>query len=199
MKIISRIHEPDVVAREGLHVSEGHFFAEVIDPATRRAAVEGAAGELVLTTLTNRAFPLVRFRTGDWVRLLPGECPCGRTLARMEWLPSRTDDLMVIRGVKLHPHQLLYLLEKTLGFLPAAYRFLICSEDLRDFLEVWLKVDEAVFSDDIKEMEKLCLRPSRELTQELGVPAKTRLKETGSFPAPQPPCCIEDYRRRNHD
>ena len=185
-------------ARQGLHISEDHFFAEVIDPAAGQAVPTGEAGELVLTTLTTRAFPLVRFRTGDLVRFLPGECPCGRTMARMEWLPSRTDDLMVIRGVKLHPQQLLYLLEKTLGFLPAAYRFLIRSEDLRDFLEVWLKVDEAIFSDEIKEMERLCLRLGRELTQELGIPAKIRLKETGSFPSSQPPCCIEDLRRQNH-
>lgn len=186
-------------ARQGLHVSEDHFFAEVIDPASGRAVPAGEAGELVLTTLTTRAFPLIRFRTGDLVRFLPGECSCGRTLARMEWLPSRTDDLMVIRGVKLHPQQLLYLLEKTLGFRPAAYRFLILSEDLRDFLEVWLKVDEAVFSDEIKEMEKLCLRLARELTQELGVPVKIRLKEAGSFPSSQPPCCIEDLRRQSSD
>ena len=88
---------------------------------------------------------------------------------------------MVIRGVKLHHQQILYLLERTMGFLPQAYRFLIRSEDLRDFLEVWLKVDEAIFSDEVKEMEKLCLRLARELTQELGVPVKIRLKEEGSF------------------
>jgi phenylacetate-CoA ligase len=181
-------------ARQGLHVSEDHFFAEVITPGSGNAVMEGEAGELVLTTLTTRAFPLVRFRTGDLVRFLPGTCSCGRTLARIEWLPARTDELMVIRGVKLHPQQLVYLLERTMGFLPDAYRFLIRNEDLRDFLEVWLKVDEAVFSDEVKEMEKLCLRLARELTQELGVPVKIRLKEEGSFPSSQLSCCIEDLR-----
>lgn len=186
-------------ARQGLHVSEDHFLAEVIDPTDGKPVAEGEAGELVLTTLTTRAFPLVRFRTGDRVRLLPGVCPCGRTLTRLEWLADRTDDLMVIRGVKLHHQQITSLLQRAMGTLPAACRFLIRSEDLRDFLEVWLKVDEAIFSDEIKEMEQLCLRLARELMQELGIPVKIRLKEEGSFSSPQPPCCIEDLRRQNHD
>lgn len=183
-------------AREGLHVSEDHFFAEVIDPATGKAAPEEEAGELVLTTLTTRAFPLIRFRTGDLVRFLAGACPCGRTLARIEWLPSRTDEMLVIRGVKLHPQQLVSLLEKTMGFLPEAYRFLILKDDLRDFLEVWLKVEEALFSDEIKEMERLCLRLAKELTQELGVPVRIRLKEAGSFQPHPPLAVIEDLRRQ---
>jgi phenylacetate-CoA ligase len=188
-------------ARQGLHVSEDHFFAEVIDPATGKAAPAEEAGELVLTTLTTRAFPLVRFRTGDRGRFLPGVCPCGRTLARIEWLPERTDDMMVIRGVKLHHQQIASLLERTMGFLPGAYRFLIRREDLRDFLEVWLKVDDAIFSDEVKEMEKLCLRLAKELTLELGVPVKIRLKEEGSFqfPFPSPSPYIEDLRTKSFE
>ena len=184
-------------ARQGLHVSEDHFFPEVVDPETGRGVSEGEAGELVLTTLSTRAFPLIRLRTGDRVRLAPGPCPCGRTLARIEWLPSRTDEMMVIRGVKIHPQQILYLLERTLGFLPDAYRFLIRSEELRDFLEVWLKVDEALFSDEVKGMERLCLRLGKELTQELGVPVKIRLKEEGSFQSLKPSHHIEDLRQQS--
>jgi len=184
-------------ARQGLHVSEDHFFPEVVDPETGRGVSEGEAGELVLTTLSTRAFPLIRLRTGDRVRLAPGPCPCGRTLARIEWLPSRTDEMMVIRGVKIHPQQILYLLERTLGFLPDAYRFLIRSEELRDFLEVWLKVDAALFSDEVKGMERLCLQLGKELTQELGVPAKIRLKEEGSFQSMKPSHHIEDLRQQS--
>lgn len=184
-------------ARQGLHVSEDHFFPEVVDPETGRGVSEGEAGELVLTTLSTRAFPLIRLRTGDRVRLAPGPCPCGRTLAPIEWLPSRTDEMMVIRGVKIHPQQILYLLERILGFLPDAYRFLIRSEELRDFLEVWLKVDEALFSDEVKGMERLCLRLGKELTQELGVPVKIRLKEEGSFQSLKPSHHIEDLRQQS--
>jgi phenylacetate-CoA ligase len=183
-------------ARQGLHVSEDHFFPEVVDPATGRALPEGEAGELVLTTLTTRAFPLVRYRTGDRVRLVPGTCPCGRSLLRIEWLPSRTDEMRVIRGVKVNHQQILYLIERTLGFLPPSHRFLIRSEDLRDFLEVWLKVDEALFTDEVKGMERLCLRLDRELTQELGVPVKIRLKEEGSFQSQPFSPLIEDLRQQ---
>jgi phenylacetate-CoA ligase len=184
-------------ARQGLHVSEDHFLPEVIDPATGAVVPKWEAGELVLTTLTTRAFPLVRLRTGDRVRFLPGTCPCGRTLARIEWLPQCADEMMVIRGVKIHHQQLLYLLERALGFLPESYRFLIRSEELRDFLEVWLKVQEALFSDEVKEMERLCVRLGKELAQELGVPVKIRLKEAGSFQFLKPSPHIEDLRTQN--
>jgi phenylacetate-CoA ligase len=183
-------------ARQGLHVSEDHFLPEVVDPATGEVVQEGVAGELVLTTLTTRAFPLVRFRTGDRVRLLPGACPCGRSLSRIDWMPSRTDEMKVIRGVKVHHQQIVYLLERTLGFLPKSYRFLIRSEELRDFLEVWMKVDEAIFSDEVKGMERLCLRLGKELTQELGVPVKIRLKEENSFQSLQLSNRIEDLRAK---
>ena len=180
--------------RRGLHVSEDHFLAEVIDPATGDILPEGEPGELVLTTLTTRAFPLIRFRTGDRVRFLPGSCSCGRTLRRMEWFPERTDDMQVIRGVKVHHHHIVLILERALGFIPRNYRFFVKQEDLRDYLEVWLKVDEELFSDEIKEMEKLVQKVSAELTQELGTPVRIRFKEEDSFEAQTLSYRIEDLR-----
>jgi phenylacetate-CoA ligase len=165
----------------GLHVSEDHFFFEVIDPATGKGVSEGEEGELVLTTLTTRAFPLIRFRTGDRVRTLSGPCRCGRTLRSIEWTGERTDEIAVIRGVKVHYNQILQVLERSLDGSPKAYRLLIKREELRDYLEVWLRVDEEIFSDEIKEMEKLMQRLALELTQELGIPVKIRLKEEDSF------------------
>jgi phenylacetate-CoA ligase len=147
-----------------------------------------------LTTLTTRAFPLIRFRTGDRVRMLPGLCPCGRTLGRMEWSPHRTDETMVIRGVKIHHHHLLLLLERILGAIPGAYRFFIRQQDQRDYLEVWLKVDGELFSDQVKEMEKLSQRVASELSQELGVPVRIRFKEEGSFAPATLSYRIEDMR-----
>jgi phenylacetate-CoA ligase len=185
-------------ARQGLHVSEDHFFPEVVDPVSGKAIPPGVEGELVLTTLTTRAFPLLRFRTGDRVRLLSGPCPCGRSLSRIEWLPARTDEMMVIRGVKVHHQQIVYLLEKNLGFLPGSYRFMIRTKELRDILEVWLKAEDAIFSDEVKEMERLCLRLGKELTQELGVPVELRLKEQSSFHSLQPSQGIEDLRIKSN-
>jgi phenylacetate-CoA ligase len=178
----------------GLHVSEDHFYPEVVDPATGSPLPEGEAGELVLTTLTTRAFPLIRFRTGDRVRMIAEPCPCGRTLRRMEWSSVRTDEMLTIRGVKVHHHQILLQIERVLGFIPESYRFLICRRDLRDCLEVWLKVEDTIFSDEIKEMENLSHRVESELTQELGVPVKIRYKEASSFTDSALSCRLEDLR-----
>ena len=166
---------------KGFHVSEDHFLPEVIDPATGNPVPAGEEGELVLTTLTTRAFPLIRFRTGDRVRMFSDPCSCRRTLRCMEWSGQRTDEIVVIRGVKVHYNQIPQLLERVWEGHPKAYRIFIKREDLRDYLEVWLRVDEEFFSDEVKEMENLMQRLALELTQELGVPVKIRLKEVGSF------------------
>lgn len=167
--------------RSGLHVNEDHFLAEVIDPVSGARLGDGEPGELVLTTLSTRAVPLIRFRTGDRVRFVSGTCACGRTLRRMAWSSDRTDGAMVIRGVIVYPQQIDYLLEKTLGYTPSATRFHLRSHEERECLEVWLKVDEKIFSDEIKEMERLALKIGTELYQELGISVKVRFKESGSF------------------
>jgi phenylacetate-CoA ligase len=180
--------------RRGLHVSEDHFLPEIIDRESGRACAPGEAGELILTTLTTRAFPLIRFRTGDRACLLTDGCPCGRTLRRLAWLPERTDDMVVMRGVKLHHQQILMLLTRVLGAAPWRYRLLARREDLKDFLEVWLAADEAVFSDEIKELEHLIGTLRNELSQELGVPVTIRLKEKGSFAEGESRARIDDER-----
>jgi phenylacetate-CoA ligase len=167
--------------RTGLHVNEDHSLPEVVDPETGELVLDGQEGELILTTLSTRAFPLIRFRTGDRVRLIPGTCPCGRTLRRIEWSVNRVDDMRVVRGVKLHHDQILLLLQKALGFTPAGYRFIIKRENLQDGLEVWLRVDENLFSDEVKGMEKLSLRLGTDLAQELGIPVAIRFKEPFSI------------------
>jgi phenylacetate-CoA ligase len=180
--------------RQGLHVSEDHFYPEIVDPDTGALAPEGAAGELILTTLTTRAFPLLRWRTGDRARLLADPCPCGRTLRRLEWLPQRTDDMVVVRGVKLHHRHISQILERQLRFLPQYYRLRIVRQEYEDSLEVWLCVDEQLFSDEVKEMERIVSDLRGELAQELGVPVNIRLKEKGSFAPEVRSSSIEDLR-----
>lgn len=165
----------------GLHVSEDHFLSEVVDVRTGEAVLEGGEGELILTTLTTRAFPLVRFRTGDRVRMMAGECPCGRTLRRFEWFPRPGDEVMVIRGVKVYRQQVLLLLERALGFAPGSWKCMAGKQELKDCLEVWLEVDDRLFSDEIKEMEKLSRDLCMDLEQELGVPVRIRFRESRSF------------------
>jgi phenylacetate-CoA ligase len=180
--------------RQGLHVNEDHFLPEIIDPVTGKTLPEGAEGELILTTLTTRAFPLIRWRTGDRARLLTTPCSCGRTLRRLEWFPQRTDEMVVMRGVKLHHGYILQLLQRVLGFAPPFYRLLVVRHELEDYLEVWLRVDEVIFSDEIKGMENIISNLRVELVQELGVPVNIRLKEKGSFADTSGSGMIEDLR-----
>ncbi|HSH13222.1 MAG TPA: phenylacetate--CoA ligase, partial [Desulfurivibrionaceae bacterium] len=92
--------------RNGLHLNEDHFLVEVINPETLEPVAPGEIGELVITTLTKEAFPVVRYRTRDLTRLLPGPCPCGRTLTRMQRVLGRTDDMLIIKGVNVYPSQI---------------------------------------------------------------------------------------------
>ncbi len=165
----------------GLHVNEDHFYPEVIDPDTEEVLPVGEVGELVLTTLTTRAFPLIRLRTGDRVRLLEERCSCGRTLRKMDWYPLASHERIMIRGVKVLPQQIALLLERALGYLPDRYRFFKSREDFKDFLDIWLHVEERLFSDEIKGMEKLRNHVAEDLSQELGVPVRIRFKEHISF------------------
>ena len=164
-------------AHDGLHVSEDHFYPEIVDPATGQLVPNGESGELVLTTLTTRAFPLIRFRTGDRMRFLSNKCPCGRTLRRVQWLPDRTDDTVIIRGVKVHQEQIFQHIERILGFAPRECRLMAGRRGSSMGLQVWLGVDDELFSDEIKELEQLVESVTNGLRHDLGVPVKVRLKE----------------------
>src|SRR6185312_4385895 len=99
-----------LTAREGLHVNEDHFLVEVIDPETEQPLPPGATGELVFTTLTKEALPLLRYRTGDLGALTLEPCACGRTLARLTSLRGRRDDMVIVRGVNLYPSNVEHVL-----------------------------------------------------------------------------------------
>jgi len=122
-------------AQNGLHVWEDHFYPEVVDPETGEPLPEGKEGELVLTTLTKEALPMLRYRTGDITSLLPGECPCGRPTRRIDNVTGRTDDLLVVRGTNLYPGEIESAL---LAFDEVAphYRIDLRREDTLDTVEV---------------------------------------------------------------
>ena len=173
--------------RQGLHLNEDHFIAEIIDPETTDPLAAGETGELVLTTLTAKAFPLIRFRTGDRASLSTEGCSCKRSFARLHPIQGRVDQLVVIRGIKLHP-QLIHTIMSRLcqGKIPAYVGFVGHLEDL-DLLEIWMRLDEACFSDEIKVLENLVHTVRRELEQSLGISARVRLVEPGT---------MEDYSDR---
>lgn len=160
----------------GLHLQEDHFLAEILTDSGE-AIENGEPGELILTTLTTRAFPLIRFRTGDRARIISEPCACGRTLKRIEWLPERADGMLVFRGVKLHDEQILAHVEHVLGTVPSSWRIRLEKEGARRELVLSLAMDERLFSDEIKELEQVVWRLESELLQELGIPVAVRLQE----------------------
>lgn len=162
---------------KGLHINEDHFLPEIIHPVTGVVLPMGDAGELVLTSLTTRAFPLVRFRTGERARLIPAPCDCGLTLIRMDWMSERTDDILNVNGVKMHPDQIRRHLIATLGFAPE-YRLEIRRRSgERNRLEIRIGVDREIFSDEIKMLERQVTAIRANLAENLGVPVEVRLKE----------------------
>jgi phenylacetate-CoA ligase len=163
--------------RKGLHINEDHFIAEIIDPETGGPLSPGGSGELVLTTLTAKAFPLIRFRTGDRAILSTESCSCNRSFVRLNNIQGRVDQLVVIRGIKIHP-QLVQGIMSRVGQrkLPAYVGFVHRLEAL-DLLEIRMRLDEDYFSDEIKVLEHLVHTARRELEQSLGIPVKVRLVE----------------------
>ena len=166
-----------------LHVNDEHFLPEIIDPETGVPLPAGEAGELVLTTLTTRAYPLIRFRTGDRARMVTEPCSCDCRLARIEWLTDRTDQLVCIRGVKVHKQQVLAAVESALGFSPQGSCLFENRYEEKTYLEIWIAVDNALFSDEIKMLE-LRMKAIRDQIQEsTGVPVVVRLKEQATIAA----------------
>ncbi len=121
--------------RSGMHVAEDHFLPEILDPATAQPLPPGATGELVLTTLTKEALPVIRYRTGDLTAIEPGPCPCGRTLVRIRRITGRTDDMLIIRGVNVYPSQVEHALLQVPELEPH-YLLVVRRESSLDTLEV---------------------------------------------------------------
>jgi phenylacetate-CoA ligase len=162
---------------EGLHFSEDHFYQEIIDPKSLVPVPAGAPGELVITTLSTVAFPLVRFRSGDLTSLLATPCPCGRSLVRLGEITGRTDPIFSVGGIKVHPDQIEALLKEVMdGFLPQ-YRRRVVAEEGLEVLEIDLIAAEIFFSDEVKALEGLCRRARRHLQENLGIDARITLKE----------------------
>jgi phenylacetate-CoA ligase len=167
----------ECIHHEGLHVNEDHFLSEIIDPQSGKALPDGHFGELALTTLTTRAFPLIRLKTGDRARIVKDRCACGIDLKRIEWTGERTDDLMNIDGVNINSRQIRLNIAQQLGIDQDSARFFVAVRDEKKILEVWLPVDERLFSDEIKVLEKIIRQAEERLLENLGIPVLIRLKE----------------------
>ncbi len=166
--------------KRGLHIFEDHFIPEIIDPDTGEVLPPGETGELVFTTLTKEAFPVIRYRTRDITRLITEPCTCGRTLYRMEKIMGRSDDMLIIRGVNVFPSQIEHVLMSIEGVEPH-YQIIIDKEGALDVMEVQVEVSEDIFSDEIKVLEKLSKRIEQELKETLSVSCRVKLVEPRSI------------------
>jgi phenylacetate-CoA ligase len=165
-----------IEAQDGLHLMEDHFLVEIIDPETGEQLPYSETGELVVTTLTKEAQPLIRYRTRDITSLNPVPCKCGRTFVRMNRVTGRSDDMLIIRGVNVFPSQIEAILLETEGLSPH-YQIIVRRKDNLDLLEVQVEVDEKMFSDEIKGLQQLESLIQKHIKEFLGVTAKVKLVE----------------------
>lgn len=160
----------------GQHVNEDHFLVELLHPETLEPVAPGEIGELVITTLTKEAFPVIRYRSRDLARLLPEPCPCGRTLKRITRLLGRSDDMLIIKGVNVFPTQIETSLFAIEGTEPH-YRLIIDRENNEDKLTVMVEVNESIFSDSMKTQKTLIDTIKQRLASDLGVGVTVKLVE----------------------
>jgi phenylacetate-CoA ligase len=170
-----------IEAKKGLHLFEDHFLPEIVDPATLQPLPPGETGELVITTITKEAMPLLRYRTRDITSLNCAPCACGRTIARMSRLQGRSDDMLIIRGVNVFPSQIEAVLMETPGVAPH-YQLIVDREGQLDTLEVQVEVDEAAFSDEVKQLQALAQNLQKQIKDYLTVSVKVKLVEPRTIP-----------------
>ncbi len=165
-----------LLADKGMHIFEDHFLPEIIDPDSGEVLPPGEQGELVFTTLTKEAFPIIRYRTKDISRLIYDQCECGRTLVRMEKVTGRTDDMLIIRGVNVFPSQVEHVLMGIEGVEPH-YQIVVEREGNLDTMSVQVEVSEGLFSDEIRVLENLTKKIQADVKSLLGVTCKVKLVE----------------------
>ena len=160
----------------GMHICEDHFIAEIIDPDTGEVLPDGTKGELVFTAITKEAFPLLRYRTKDICVLNRTKCSCGRTHVRMAKPMGRSDDMLIIRGVNVFPSQIEEVLLKVSGGdITPNYQIIVGRENNTDTLDINVEMSEAMFSDDIRSVERVEKNIVAQLLSMLGIGAKVHL------------------------
>ena len=181
---LSEIMGPGVAGeclyQSGMHLNEDHFIFEVVDPKTGKNLQPGEVGELIITTVTKEAFPLIRFRTGDLCSMQSEPCQCGRSLARMSRVLGRTDQVIIIKGINIIPSRVGDLLEEVLGSKPP-YQLVVSRVGHLDSLTVQVEVSEDLFFDKMGEQRSLLERMGEKIAGGIGVTSKIILVEPGSI------------------
>ncbi len=167
--------------QSGMHINEDNFIAEIIDPDTGEVLPEGSKGELVFTSITKEAFPLLRYRTRDICILSRKKCSCGRTLIKMTKPMGRSDDMLIIKGVNVFPSQIETVLIKDFKATPN-YQIIVDRVGTTDTFEIKVELSDDMFSDTIKDVVTLEKKLSADIQQILGIKAKITLAEPKSIP-----------------
>jgi phenylacetate-CoA ligase len=162
--------------KAGLHISEDHFIPEIIDPDTEQNLPDGEEGELVITTISKEAYPLIRYRTGDITRIIPEKCPCGRTFVKMARVFGRIDDMIILNGRNIFPSQFEHILTDVLKKTPN-FQLIIDRKETLDELEIQVEVSQDFFSDEIKNLDKIEDAVAREVKKKLDFYPKIKLVE----------------------
>jgi phenylacetate-CoA ligase len=182
---LSELNGPGVAfecpEQDGMHLWEDAFLAEVVDPDTLEPVPEGEEGELILTNLDRTGMPLVRYRTKDLTRFIPGPCPCGRTHRRIDRIKGRTDDMLILKGVNIYPIQV----ERVLMGIPgvgSAYLITLSTDKWIDQMKVSVEIDRSAFTGDLRSLEDLRRRITGELRDEILITPIVDLVEPDSLP-----------------
>ncbi|NWH04186.1 phenylacetate--CoA ligase family protein [Desulfobacter latus] len=162
---------------DGLHMNDDYILSEIIDPASGRPVPTGEKGELVLTTLSTRAFPLIRFRTGDMAKFLPQACPCGETSTRIQWLAEQADNYMLVSGIRVSQAQIRENLKRALQLPAISCTIKKACRSGADILLISLTMDDDLFSDEIKNLQQLIAYAEETLTEQNGIKVEIRLTQ----------------------
>lgn len=170
----------ECLEQHGMHIQEDHFLAEIIDPVSGRVLEPGEEGELVITTLTKEAFPVVRYRTGDRCRMIPDPCPCGRTFQRISRIRGRYDGVVIIKGVNIIPERIGDVLESIEGERPP-FQLVATRHGHQDELEIWVEITEKLFFDKMREQRTLADAMRDKVANFIGITPRIKLVEHGTL------------------
>jgi len=165
----------------GMHIFEDAFIPEIVDPLSGKQLPAGSTGELVLTTLTKEAFPMIRYRTGDITSLVYTPCNCGRTIARMAKTMGRSDDMLIIKGVNVFPSQIGAVLTAVVG-AEAQYEIVVDRKGAQDLLEVHIEAAEGIFFDEMKRQKAFLEMVEKKIRSVIGVGAAVKLVAPNTIP-----------------
>jgi len=182
--VISEIMGPGVagecLCKKGMHIYEDSFIPEIIDPQTGSVLPAGSEGELVITTLTREAFPLIRYRTGDITSLNYDSCECGRTMARMKKITRRFDDMLIVKGVNVYPSQIEDALF-SLAHGETPYQIIVERKGAIDNMEIVVEVTDKIFSLELQKQRSFLEAIKKRVASVTGIKVDVRLVESKSI------------------